>query len=209
MDNNAEKRPTRKRVTKKVLRQRQFGALAVISFLVLLFIILIFKGCSGGGEGGKGSKEPATTTTTEVVTTTVPVTTVATTTANPLALQVELSKREMFLQNVGDMDISYINSYPDGSAEINEVWSSLDESIAMVDEWGHVTAVGPGETFIILSFNNNPGIEIEIKVHVADGSGALGVVPDDSAEPSGDDTSTPETVFTTPAAPVDDEDNLA
>ena len=57
MDNNTESRPRRKRVTKKMLRQRQLGALAVIAFLILLFIILIFKGCSNSGEGGKGSKQ--------------------------------------------------------------------------------------------------------------------------------------------------------
>lgn len=209
MDNNTERRPARKRVTRKMLRQRQFGALAVISFLVLLFIILIFKGCSGGGEGGKNSDETATTTTTDYVTTTVPETTVTTTTVHPLASQVVLSKREMFLQNIGDSDISYISAYPDGSAEINEVWTSLDESIAKVDEWGHVTAVGPGETFIILSFDNNPGIEVEIKVHVADGSGVLGAATEAPADTSGDTNSSDDTVATTPVAAVNDEDYLA
>ncbi len=166
MDNNTGNRPRRKRVTKKMLRQRQLGALAVISFLVLLFVVLIFKGCSGGANDKNGGKQKVTTTTTTLVTTTAPVTTVTTTTTHPLAAEVFISKREMFI-DVGGSDISYITGYPTGSSEANEVWKSLDESIAKVDNLGHVTGVGQGETFIILSFDNNPGIEIEIKVHVA------------------------------------------
>lgn len=201
MDNNTENRPRRKRVTKKILRQRQLGALALISLLILIFIVLIFKGCSNSGEGGRGSKQDATTTSTAAVTTAAPVTTVPTTTVNPLAAQVVLSKREMFIQNVGDQDISYISGYPEGSSESNEVWKSLDESIATVDGYGHVTAVAPGETYIILSFDNNPGVEIEIKVHVADGSGAGGVTPETS-------DSGAIVTFTTPADTPDDDNTL-
>lgn len=205
MDNNTENRPRRKRVTKKMLRQRQLGALALISLLILIFIVLIFKGCSNGGEGGRGSKQDATTTSTAAVTTAAPVTTVATTTVNPLAAQVVLSKREMFIQNVGDQDISYISGYPEGSSESNEVWKSLDESIASVDGYGHVTAVAPGETYIILSFDNNPGVEIEIKVHVADGSGVGGVTPETPADVP---DSGAIVTFTTPADAPDDDNTL-
>lgn len=206
MDNNTESRPRRKRVTKKMLRQRQLGALAVIAFLILLFIILIFKGCSNSGEGGKGSKQNSTTTATAAVTTAAPVTTVATTTANPLAAQVILSKREMFIQNVGDQDISYISGYPEGSSEANEVWKSLDESIASVDGYGHVTGVAPGETYVILSFDNNPGIEIEIKVHVAEGagSGTVGGVTPEAPTDASDNGAI--VSFTTPVAALNDED---
>lgn len=194
MSNNTDQRP-RRRVTRKMARQRQLGALAIIAFLVLLFIILIFNGCSGSSEKEPNKKkEDATTTTSFVTTTAAPVTTVATTTTNPLAAQVELSKREMFIDNIGDYDISYITQYPEGSEEINEVWKSEDESIATVDGYGHVTGVSEGETFIILSFDNNPGIEIEIKVHVASGSG-------DSETPAGEatDASTDEETATDPA----------
>ena len=170
VDNNTGNRP-RKRVTKKMLRQRQLGALAVIAFLVLFFVVLGFKACSKSGDEKKGSKPQDTTTTTTFVTTTVPTTTVTTTTTHPLASQVVLSKREMFI-TVGGSDISYITGYPAGSAEVNEVWKSMDESIAKVDSLGHVTGVAQGETFVILSFDNNPGLEVEIKVHVADVAGA-------------------------------------
>ena len=154
-----------------MLRYRQLGALAVIAFLVLFFVVLGFKACSNSGDEKKGGKQEETTTSTTFVATTVPTTTVTTTTTHPFASQVILSKREMFI-TVGGSDISYITGYPTGSAEANEVWKSLDESIAKVDSLGHVTGVAQGETFIILSFDNNPGLEVEIKVHVADVAGA-------------------------------------
>lgn len=201
MDNNRENRP-RKKVTKKMLRQRQFGALAVISFLVLLFFIFIAKACSNSGEGGMGSKQNATTTTAPVTTTAAPVTTSATTTVHPLAAQVILSKRSMYI-DIGQSDISYITGYPQGSAEVNEVWRSLDASIASVDEYGHVTGVSQGETFIILSFDNNPGIELEIKVTVADPSG---IVPNGGAAvPTEGASDSPVVSFTTPVAMIDDD----
>ncbi len=200
MDNNTGNRP-RKRVTKKMLRQRQLGALAVIALLVLFFVILIFKGCSNSGDGSKGGKQEATTVTTTYVTTTAPETTVTTTTTHPLAAQVILSKREMFI-NVGGSDISYITGYPTGSAEANEVWKSMDESIATVDSLGHVTGVGQGETFVILSFDNNPGIEIEIKVHVASGVGGIQPPTVAPAESSTTDAILDFTTTTPVVAPV-------
>lgn len=171
MENN-EQRP-RKRVTKKQLRQRQFGALAVIAFIVLLIFILIANGCSNtGGKDKDGKNEPTATTTTAPVTTIAPpVTTVPVTTENPLAAAVILSKREMYL-DVGAQDVSIISVYPEGSSEPNEVWTSMDPTVATVDSLGYVTGVGKGETYIILSFDNNPGIEIAIRVSVAGGADA-------------------------------------
>lgn len=171
MENN-EQRP-RKRVTRKQLRQRQFGALAVIAFIVLLIFILIANGCSNtGGKDKEGANDPATTTTTAPVTTMAPpVTTAPVTTENPLAAAVVLSKREMYL-DVGEQDISIISSYPPNTFEANEVWTSMDTSVAVVDSVGHVTAVGKGETYVILSFDNNPGVEIAIRVSVAGGADA-------------------------------------
>ncbi len=216
MDNNTGNRP-RKRVTKKTLRYRQLGALGVIALLVLLFVVLGFKACSNSGDKKKGSKQESTTTTTTFVTTTVPTTTVTTTTTHPLLPQVILSKREMFI-DVGGSDISYITGYPAGSSEANEVWKSMDESIATVDSLGHVTGVSQGETFIILSFNNNPGIELEIKVHVAGVAGAAGAaggsdtttttaVPSTPVETTTDNTIL--TFTTTPVAALDDKRTLA
>lgn len=172
-NNNAPQRP-RKRVTKQVLRRRQFTALAVIGLIVLLFVILIAKGCSKSDPGSKSKSETAAVTTTVPEQTAPAATEAATeaptetvTTANPAAAQVQLSKREIFV-DIGQTDVSIIQSYPAGSSEANEIWESKDPTIASVDNLGHITGVSAGETYVILKFSNNPGIEIEIKVYVAD-----------------------------------------
>ena len=172
-NNNAPQRP-RKRVTRQVLRRRQFTALAVIGLIVLLFVILIAKGCSKSDSGSKSKSETAAVTTTVPEQTAPAATEAATeapteavTTANPAAAQVQLSKREIFV-DIGQTDVSIIQSYPAGSSEANEIWESKDPTIASVDNLGHITGVSAGETYVILKFSNNPGIEIEIKVYVAD-----------------------------------------
>lgn len=174
MDNNYEQMPPRprKRVTRQMLRRRQMGGVAVIGLVLLIIFVLIAKACSS--DGTQKTKTPAVTTTAPPVTTmSPPVTTVPVTTINPLYEQVKLSTRSLFLYNIGESDVAIINGYPEGCSEENEVWKSADESIAKVNEWGYVTAVAPGETYIILSFDNLPGYELEIKVTVADGSGAV------------------------------------
>lgn len=207
MDNNNEHKkpaPKRKKVSKKVIRQRQLCALAIIALIVLIIFILIAKSCSNIGTGEDESSEPAVTTTTDVaeVTTLPPETTImTTTTVNPLAASVQLDKRELFV-TVGDETSSIyarILSYPDeNTGEVNEVWKSMDESIATVNSWGAVTGVSEGETFIILSFDNHPEVEIEIKVHVASGGAVTAVesypevtVAGGIAEPAPDTPTTP------------------
>lgn len=213
MDNNKEQKsekkpapaaPKKKKVSKKVIRQRQLCALAVIALILLIIIILIAKGCSNAPETPDESSEPQVTTTVpEEEATTVPpeTTTTAVTTMNPLAENVQLDRRELFV-NIGDYTTSVyarIERYPDeNTGEANEVWKSMDESIATVNEWGAVTGVNVGETYIILSFDNHPEIEIEIKVHVADAvavtyaDAPVETVPyDETAEPFADTPTTP------------------
>lgn len=196
---------SRKRVSRKVLRRRQLGALAVIAFLVLLFVILVAKGCSSSGEGKGTEGDVTTTTTTAPVITTAPVTTTTApvTTINPKASNVKLSTRELFL-DIGETGVSIIQSYPDaGTGEANEVWTSMDPSIATVDKYGYVTGVAKGQTYIILSFNNYPDIEIEIKVYVAD-DGTLSAADTTDAGAS-DDGSTTTVVANVGVAALPDE----
>ncbi len=160
----------RRRVTRKMLRQRQLGALAVIAFVVLLFVVLLAKCTKGSGDSGSTKAEATTTTTTIAATTAPPVTTTVetTTAANPKASNVKLSKRELFL-DIGETDVPIIQSYPDANTgEADEVWKSLDPTIATVNNAGYITGVSKGQTFIVLSFKNYPDIEIEIKVNVGD-----------------------------------------
>lgn len=211
MDNNKEQKsekktaPKKKKVSKKVLRQRQLCALAVVALILLIIIIFIAKGCSNGSGNPDETSEPKVTTTVPVekVTTIPPeTTTTVVTTMNPLAANVQLDKRELFV-NVGDYNTSVyarIERYPDeNTGEANEVWKSMDESIATVNEWGAVTGVAVGETYIILSFDNHPEIEIEIKVHVADAAAVTYADAPVATVPYGD---TIEPFVDTPTTPV-------
>ena len=187
MDNNNNSQRPRKKVTKEVLRRRQLTALAVIALIVLIFIILIANACTDkSGKDGKKDSTTSTTTTTTTTTTeiiTEPPTT--TTTAPPapvvdpnLSAMVQLSTREITI-GVGESDMPYIYSYPDGSAEANEIWTSSDSNIATVNDLGNITGVNPGECNIILQFDNNPAIEVQIKVTV---TGAVSV-PETPVDP--------------------------
>jgi hypothetical protein len=96
-----------------------------------------------------------------------------------------------------------IQSYPDaGTTEANEVWKSMDDSIASVDKYGYVTGVSQGETFIILSFSNYPDIEIEIKVHVAGGGTVAAGASTDAAGTTSKASDTTTTTATSAAAGI-------
>ena len=207
MDNyNPQRR--RRRVSRKVLRRRQLAGLAGIALIVLIFVIIVANACSDKGEGKKAEKSTETTTAATTVETTtqtvIETTTVPVTTENPKASNVKLSTRELFL-DIGEVGVSMIQSYPDaGTTEANEVWKSMDDSIASVDKYGYVTGVSQGETFIILSFSNYPDIEIEIKVHVAGGGTVSAGASTDAAgtTSSAADTTTATTSATASAAGI-------
>lgn len=194
MDNNYGQRP-RKRVSRKVLRRRQLSALAVIAFLVLLFFILIAKGCSKSDDKKDNKKNKGTDTAVATTATTTdegdfPITmppketttVTAVTTENAEDNEVKLSKQTVYI-DVGESDMPLIQGYPSGSDESNEVWKSSDDKIATVDSKGNITGVAPGECYIYLSFSNNPGVEVPIKVTVADNG--VAPIPNSNAENSG------------------------
>lgn len=170
MENNNETRP-RKKVTREMLRNRQLGGIVVVCLIILILFIIIANSCSNGGESKKGSDKAKGTTTTSSMstTTTAPDTTAPVTTTHPLAAQVQIDMTEVYI-NEGEMKMPYISGYPEGASEANEVWTSLDPTIATVDNYGHITGVSRGETFVILSFDNLPGVEVQIRVSVADTS---------------------------------------
>lgn len=171
MDNNNSGKP-RKKVTKQVVRRRQLVGLAVIALIILIFIILIANACTDKSKDPKKENNSSTTTTTTTTTTTEPVTEPPTTTTIPiptadpnLSAQVRISTREVVL-NVGESEMPMISGYPDGSSETNEIWTSTDTNIATVNEWGNITAVNVGECYVILKLDNNPAVEVQIKVNV-------------------------------------------
>lgn len=170
MDNNYDSQRPRRRVTKETLRKRQITALCIIALIVLLIVILIAKGCTKDTKKNSNTTPASTTTTTTVSTTdpaltTAPITTTETTTVNTSGFK--LDKYSVYLE-VGETDMPFVEEYPEGSTEADELWSSEDESIATVDAYGHITAIAPGETYIILKSAADQTKSVQVKVKVAD-----------------------------------------
>ena len=80
---------------------------------------------------------------------------------------IKLDKYEMELE-VGDNDIAYVTMYPETAKDKREIWSSSDESVAIVDNEGYVTAMGEGKCIITVKSTANPDVYEEIVVRVTD-----------------------------------------
>ena len=174
--NSDPNRPRRrKKVSKDTLRKRQLAALCVIALVVLLIVIVCAKACSkDSGSKSSGNTTPAETTTTAsdtVTTTTAPGTSSTTTTTTTVAAGsndpngFKLDKYSVYV-NVGEQGIAYVQQYPAGSAEEDEVWKSSDPKIATVDNYGHIVGVSGGECYVTLTSKKDPTQEATIKVVV-------------------------------------------
>ncbi|MDD6060737.1 MAG: Ig-like domain-containing protein [Ruminococcus sp.] len=80
---------------------------------------------------------------------------------------IKLDKYEMELE-VGKNDIAYVTMYPETAKDKREIWSSSDESVAVVDDEGYVTAMGEGKCIITVKSTANPDVYEEIVVRVTD-----------------------------------------
>ena len=198
--NSGPQRPRkRKKVSKDTLRKRQLTALFVIALIVLIFVVVIAKACSKGSSK-VGDTKPAdgTTTTTSAVTTlaqqtTAPETVLTTTTivtgSNDPEKGFKLDKYSVYI-NIGESGIAYVQQYPEGSSEADEVWKSSDEKIATVDAYGHIVGVSGGECYVTLSAKNNPTQEVMIKVVVAGAPAANNAQQQGNNTPLSDDKKT-------------------
>lgn len=80
---------------------------------------------------------------------------------------IKLDKYEMDLE-IGENDIAYVTMYPETAKDKREIWSSSDESVAIVDNEGFVTAKGEGKCIITVKSTANPDVYEEIVVRVTD-----------------------------------------
>lgn len=80
---------------------------------------------------------------------------------------IKLDKYEMELE-VGENDIAYVTMLPETAKDKREIWSSSDESVAIVDNEGYVTAMGEGKCIITVKSTANPDVYEEIVVRVTD-----------------------------------------
>lgn len=107
--------------------------------------------------------DPATTT--KKTTTTKPVTTTVT---DVKVSSIRVTRNEMIV-NVGEGDLSaYVTMLPASALNKSEIWSSSDESIAIVDNEGWVIGVSEGECTVTVKSADNPEVSAEIKVTVKD-----------------------------------------
>lgn len=109
------------------------------------------------------TKKPSTTQTT---TTTTMITTTTTTVTNAKVSSIRVTRNEMII-NVGEGDLSaYVTMLPANALNKSEIWSSSDESIAVVDNEGWVIGVSEGECTVTVKSADNPEVFAEIKVTV-------------------------------------------
>lgn len=108
------------------------------------------------------------TTTTKKSTTTTKTAPVTTTVTNAKVSSIRVTRNEMIV-NVGEGDLSaYVTMLPANALNKSEIWSSSDESIAIVDNEGWVIGVSEGECIVTVKSADNPEISAEIKVTVKD-----------------------------------------
>lgn len=109
---------------------------------------------------------PTTTTTVMPVTTTNPV--IATIPTNVRVSGIRVTRNEMNV-NVDEGALSaYVTMLPAEAKNKSEIWTSSDESIAIVDSEGWVIGVGEGQCVVTVKSVDNPDVFAEIKVNVKD-----------------------------------------
>ena len=79
--------------------------------------------------------------------------------------KINLTKYAMNL-NVGQKDISYVTMLPATATNVEEIWTTSDPKVAIVDGWGNVTAVGPGTCKITVTSKQNQSVKADITVTV-------------------------------------------
>lgn len=93
-----------------------------------------------------------------------PVTTISTGAVRVTGIGVTRSE---FSVNVGEGALSaYVTMFPVDAANKDEIWSSSDESVAIVDSEGWVSGIGEGECTITVKSADNPEVSADIKVTV-------------------------------------------
>lgn len=219
MDNNSygSGRP-RKRVTKKMAQRRRLVALAVMLLIVILGIVLICKACSKSDDD-KGDTKPktsqSTTTTNTSAVTTIPTTTTTTVpvpTADPndpnTITGLTLDKYSVYLE-IGGTDMPWVTMTPEASTEKGEIWTSSDESVATVDQYGHIKGISAGECIVTVTSENNPIIYAEVKVTVNSVDGNPGAGQTAAATGGVQVTGNTTTTTAKPAAPSSDSGNTS
>lgn len=110
------------------------------------------------------SSSISTKTSTKPSTAKPPVTTVTAETVGVTGIGITRSELSV---NVGEGALSaYVTMFPVNATNKDEIWTSSDESVALVNSEGWVSGIGEGECTITVKSADNPKVSAEIKVTV-------------------------------------------
>ncbi len=128
-----------------------------------------------------GELAPVVTTTTTAVTT-VPATTTttaATTTTIVIDWEIEVESISLNMSeielDIWEVEMPMVTILPSTAKDKSERWSSSDESVAIVDSFGNIRGIAPGECVITVTSVNNPNLSATVKVTVSSDSLVEGV----------------------------------
>lgn len=68
--------------------------------------------------------------------------------------------------SIGESKMPIVTMLPEDSSNKEEIWTSSDEKIAVVDKLGNITAVSEGTCTVTVTSENNPSVSSEVKVTV-------------------------------------------
>lgn len=117
------------------------------------------------------SKSTSTITSTATTISTITSTAVTSTTVNPSKVSsIKLDRTEVYI-GVGYGYLSAnVTMLPDTAPNKNEIWTSSDENIAVVDHEGYVIGKSKGTCIITVTSDDNPEVSEKITVHIVDPS---------------------------------------
>lgn len=67
---------------------------------------------------------------------------------------------------VGESKMPIVTMLPENAQNKDELWTSSDETVAIVDAYGNITGVGEGTCTITVSSCDNPDVKADVKVTV-------------------------------------------
>ncbi len=85
--------------------------------------------------------------------------------------KISLSIYEVTLQ-VGQSKMPLVTMLPENASDKSEIWATSDESVAIVDGQGNITAVASGECVVRVVSAQNTAVEAEVAVTVTEASEA-------------------------------------
>ncbi len=108
-----------------------------------------------------------TTTNTTTSSDTITTVTTATSGTSPIVSDIRLTRYEIDIL-VGGKDISYVVMSPEDAPNKDEIWTTSDEKIAVVDNLGYITGVSAGTCTVTVTSVDNPKVKADIKVTVTE-----------------------------------------